>query len=120
MEPGHRRQRAGKGLKDSNLGAGSTKLFRASGFHLLASWALRRPVRFGAGAARKWDREFESGFLQQRVCCELDNCSKKRADQKKRGHFLCRSDRRRAFPFTCIQTPNMMPAPGAALIADFW
>jgi hypothetical protein len=36
----NRRQRAGKGLKDSNLGAGSTKLFRASGFHLLASWAL--------------------------------------------------------------------------------
>ncbi|HEY2226777.1 MAG TPA: hypothetical protein VGI22_03375 [Xanthobacteraceae bacterium] len=23
-------------------------------------------------------------------------------------------------PFICIQTPNMMPAPGAALIADFW
>jgi hypothetical protein len=68
----NRRQRAGKGLKDSNLGAGSTKLFRASGFHLLASWALRRPVRFGAGAARKWDREFESGFLHRRVQCEPD------------------------------------------------
>jgi len=23
-------------------------------------------------------------------------------------------------PFCCIQTPPMMPAPGAALIADFW
>jgi enamine deaminase RidA (YjgF/YER057c/UK114 family) len=23
-------------------------------------------------------------------------------------------------PFICIQTPNAMPAPGAALIADFW
>ena len=23
-------------------------------------------------------------------------------------------------PFVCIQTPAAMPAPGAALIADFW
>ena len=23
-------------------------------------------------------------------------------------------------PFICIQTPSAMPAPGAALIADFW
>jgi len=23
-------------------------------------------------------------------------------------------------PFVCVQTPAAMPAPGAALIADFW
>jgi hypothetical protein len=23
-------------------------------------------------------------------------------------------------PFVCVQTPQPMPAPGAALIADFW
>jgi enamine deaminase RidA (YjgF/YER057c/UK114 family) len=27
---------------------------------------------------------------------------------------------RQAHPFVCVQTPSPMPAPGAALIADFW
>jgi enamine deaminase RidA (YjgF/YER057c/UK114 family) len=28
--------------------------------------------------------------------------------------------RGRPHPFVCVQTPQQMPAPGAALIADFW
>ena len=27
---------------------------------------------------------------------------------------------RQPHPFVCVQTPSAMPAPGAALIADFW
>jgi hypothetical protein len=27
---------------------------------------------------------------------------------------------RRPHPFVCVQTPTPMPAPGCALIADFW
>jgi hypothetical protein len=49
---------------------GSTKLFRASGFRLLASSALTPACTVRRGTARKWDREFESGFLQRRVTRE--------------------------------------------------
>jgi hypothetical protein len=65
----NRRQRAGKSLKDSNLGPQNHKAL--PGFRVSSSGFLSvNAGLYGSaqGAARKWDQLFESALLQQAVC----------------------------------------------------
>jgi hypothetical protein len=69
----NRRQRAGKGRKDSNLGPQDDKAL--PGFRVSSSSLPKVNANlYGSaqGAARKWDQRFESALLQQRVSCEPD------------------------------------------------
>src|SRR5947209_19062832 len=68
----NRRQRAGKRLKDSNLGPQDDKAL--PGFRVSSSGFLSvNADLYGSaqGAARKWDQRFESALLQRGVHCEL-------------------------------------------------